>query len=245
VLQGVREAASDFGHDILLHTDRCDEDVRRALSRMLGGLVDGVVIVPVKHDLMAEGLAASHLPTIAMGNPYPGLPCVHADSAYGMRLVVEHVLQKGHRSIAYFGRQGVPLAADEERVGVVRKVLAEAGIPLGEDRIIPLTDPGQIPLEAFWAMRPRPTAVVCFNDYRAGLLLEECRKQGIRVPEDLAIAGFDGAPEAPGGRQITTFTVDNEGIYRKTIELLIELIEGKAVPADTVVKGRFTEGNTT
>ncbi len=246
LIRTIRDAASESGLDILLHHHRSDEDARTAVSRMCGGLVDGVVIVPAMEDVVAAGLASSHVRAIALDDPYPGLPCVRCDSASGMEMLAEHVLSRGHRSVAYFDRSGAPVFAAVERLAALRRTLAKQGVELPEHRILRLENPSLVEASQFLAMDPKPSVVFCFNEVRATALLRSCERSGIRVPEDLAITGFDGDGGAPtpNVRTITSFDVGKTTTSRLAIKLLCDLIDGGAVAAETLTQGKLVLGDT-
>src|SRR5690606_8465258 len=101
-------------------------------------------------------------------------------------------------------------------------------------------------LHEILSMTPRPTAVCCWNDMTAYNIWRECQQHGIRVPEDLAIVGFDGffcrkclAP------RLTTIGVPWGEIAETASQLLVEQIQGKSVPPETVLPVDLIMGNTT
>ncbi len=99
-----------------------------------------------------------------------------------------------------------------------------------------------------WLDQPRqnrPTAAVCWNDQTAYNLREDCHRRGLRVPEDLAIAGFDGLPppHVPNQR-LTTIRAPWIEVASTAISLLTRRIEGEAIPHETVLPVEFITGDT-
>jgi DNA-binding LacI/PurR family transcriptional regulator len=97
-------------------------------------------------------------------------------------------------------------------------------------------------------LRPRderPTAVICWNDEFAYMLLDFCADNGIRVPGDLAVIGFDGAHTFPTPRQrLTTVFVPWSDLAETAVCSLVDMREGKAVPKQTFLPIHLQAGDT-
>ena len=161
----------------------------------------------------------------------PGLevPCVVSTNRRGARMVADHVLQNGHRRVAIVA--GPPsLWTAGQRMSGYREALAAAAI-----------DPDSVPVVAgdyhqqsgYEAARillgvpaaERPTALICANDLMAVGVMLYCRDQGIAVPRDVSICGFDDIPLAslvePG---LTSVDQGAEQLGRSACRLLLRLI---------------------
>lgn len=125
--------------------------------------------------------------------PPPDIAAVSAAHFSGARAVADHLIGLGHRDIGVIAGPEEWLASDARLAGH-RAALAQAGILLTPGRlrhIEPTTAEGRQAAADLLDSAPRPTAMVCFNDKVAVGTLQAARERGLRVPADLAIAGFD------------------------------------------------------
>lgn len=246
VVQDVREGCSNFGYDLLLHHDRKEEDVEVALSRIMGGLVDGVIINPMVEDTMATGLAKSHVPTVAIDNEFEGLRSVMSDGRAGIRMIVEHLCNLGHQTFAYINRSGRTLYAEIERREEIKAALAARGFHLHEANIFGCHQVDQDCLDWYLALEPKPTAVICFNDMRAHRFVELLTSKGVRVPAEVSVTGFDGKLFPESNFRLTTYEVSHEKICENAVLALLELMAQRQPDEGLfLVPGRFIDGSTT
>ena len=178
-----------------------------------------------------EFLEREGIPFVVLGNPVtrPGVPFVAPDNRAGAIAVVEHLIELGHKRIAYISRSDVPENSAQRFEGY-RQALAEAGLPFDEGLV---TDVPYAPYAGMGAMRhllelPQPpTAVFAYNDHVAIDGSQMAVQLGLRIPEDVAIAGFDNIPSALIARPALT-TVDQPQMQMgmRALELLLALIDG-------------------
>ncbi|MCP2196544.1 transcriptional regulator, LacI family [Lentzea flava] len=125
--------------------------------------------------------------------PPPDIAAVSAAHSSGARAVADHLIGLGHRDIGVIAGPEEWLAGDARLAGH-RAALAKAGVLLTADRlrhVEPTTAHGKRAAAELLDLSPRPTAIVCFNDKVAVGTLQAARERGLRVPEDLSVAGFD------------------------------------------------------
>lgn len=125
--------------------------------------------------------------------PPPDIAAVSAAHSSGARAIADHLIGLGHRDIAVIAGPEEWLAGDARLAGH-RAALAKAGVLLTPDRlrhVEPTTAHGRRAAAELLDLSPRPTAIVCFNDKVAVGTLQAARERGLRVPEDLSVAGFD------------------------------------------------------
>ena len=201
VIRGLDAAARRHRYHLLVSSTHADADELAALLRAMRGRVDGLVLM--SPDVDAEALAA-HLPD---GLPVVLLNCAAADGAAaaiavdnlgGASAIVRHLVALGHRRIALLAGAERNLDAQERRRGY-RAALAEAGIvpPPGYEVVGDFSEAGgHAAAERLLALDPRPTAVFAANDAMAIGALSALRAAGVRVPDDIAVAGFDDIPLA-------------------------------------------------
>jgi LacI family transcriptional regulator len=205
VMHGVTDAAIRLGYDVLLHT-RQPQDTGRPGSRadplaaevatLTDGRVDGALLLRDIDDGLAGALHARRLPTVLMFTHADDAAIwyVDCDNVAGAILGTEHLIALGHRRIVHLAGSERSGAARDRQVGY-RRAMADAGIDPAPDWIIEITYGGAdfAPVLGLFD-RPsesRPTAVFAWSDDVAITLMSLLRARGLRVPDDVAIVGFD------------------------------------------------------
>ncbi len=167
---------------------------------------------------------------------------VISDSYYGAYYLTNYLLEKGHRKIAYVGTLLATGSITDRYFGYV-KALLEHGIRPREDWLLSDRDKdsGRIREELLRLPADMPTAFFCNCDLTAGMLIQKLREKGYRVPEDIAVAGFDNYIY-PGSCDvgITTYEVNLAGMASQAVSILIGRMEKDPESCKThVVGGRL------
>jgi LacI family transcriptional regulator len=155
-----------------------------------------ILILPPEDGEALIALSRTGFPFVVVDPrtpPPPDIAAVSAAHVSGARAVADHLIGHGHRDIGVIAGPEEWLASDARLAGH-RAALAQAGVLLTADRlrhIEPTTAEGRRAAADLLDGTPRPTAIVCFNDKVAVGTLQAARERGLRVPEDLSIAGFD------------------------------------------------------
>lgn len=210
-------------------------------------LVDGMVLHP--ESLSPDELArhAADTPIVLIGEedsaPVQGaaaLPKVTdsivGDSVQASRDLTEHLLSTGRRRIAVLGLGlDSDLSTSRYRFEGYAQALRAAGLPVLDELVLPLDHlnrrDGATATDAVLGLRERPDAVICFNDVVAIGLLGGLHAAGIRVPEQIAVAGFDDIDEASYSvPPLTTIAWDKRTIAETAIRLLAERQAGDTSP---------------
>jgi DNA-binding LacI/PurR family transcriptional regulator len=204
VVAGLDAVLRPAGVDMLLHPVP-DAEARAAFFGSLPGRrhVDALVVVAL--PLAAAEVAvlkATELPVGCVGVLVPGLAGVAIDEHAAGCEVTDHLLDAGHRRVALVGGdprepQGFT-AARQRRLGY-RYALNSRGIIVDEGLDVPgywTTRGGVEAARRLLALPDPPTAVFALSDEMAVGVLHEVRGRGLRVPEDVAVAGFDNHPDA-------------------------------------------------
>lgn len=236
VTEGVERAASE--RDVLVvlcAPDATERPVSHHAMLLRSQRLDGVVYLSgtgTSPSLILE-LAGSG-PVVLVDERISGfdLPSVVSDCRRGAREVAAHVLEQGHTRLAIIGGPEVLWTA-EQRLAGYREAIAAAG--LDPDAIPVLAgdyrqQSGRELAERVLAGPParRPTALLCANDLMAIGALQFCRSTGLRVPEDVSLAGFDDVPMAalltPA---LTTVSQPARDMGYRAASLLFELLAGE------------------
>jgi LacI family transcriptional regulator len=232
VARGVEDVAEGADLSVFLcNSDQRGKRERSYLTRLEGQRVQGVLITPVDpDDPIFDDLAQRGTPVVIVDRARAGsMTCsVSVDDVLGGRLAADHLLDLGHERIAFVG--------GPERIGQVRdrregawRALAAAG-RAPEDLVMVRTDAlsvaegrGAGARIAGMSRKVRPTAAVCANDLLALGLLQECVTLGIRVPDDLAIVGYDDIDFAAAATvPLTSVRQPRRELGRTAAELLID-----------------------
>jgi DNA-binding LacI/PurR family transcriptional regulator len=243
-LSGVEEAAR--AEDYLVSTvalrTQTNETLAHALAHLGEWGVEGAVaIVPRRESVAALAGVRQPFPVVTVeGGHELAIPGVSVDQHLGARLVTEHLLAAGHRTVWHVAGPQDWLEA-EARLAGWRATLADAGVsappPLFGDWS-PLSGyrAGQELAGRRLGARGRDgelTAVFVANDQMALGVLRAFREAGVRVPADVAVAGFDDIPEAEFfAPPLTTVRQDFAEVGRASIRLLLDRIEGVPAPRD-------------
>lgn len=189
IIRGAEQAASAEDYTLLVadvHESAVAE--RKALDRALP-LVEGVVLGTSRMSDSAIRVAAKQRPTVVLNRVLTGIPSVVTDNARGMRRAVEHLGELGHRTIAYAAGPEASWA-DGMRWRAMREAAHE--LDLRVLRLGPFEPTLGGGLAAAPAVVQSPaTAVVAYNDLIAIGLMQGLARDGVRVPQDLSVVGFD------------------------------------------------------
>ena len=205
-----------------------------ALRTVTGDQVDGAVVVSLEpSDDELRRLQPAR--TVFIDAQIDGFPCVFSDDREGGRLATRHLLQLGHRKIAFVGDReetGFTSPSANRRLGFL-DALTEAGLDAqpGYERLgNPGRDSARDMTIDLLAGDDRPTAVFAAYDTQAFGVIEATRKLGLRIPEDISVVGFDDI-EMAGHVGLTTVRQPLEDSGARAAEILIELLDGeKAEP---------------
>lgn len=240
LLRGCTQALARHDIPLLLMLAGSRQEQRRITRYVTAGHVDGVLLVSSHTgDPVAEELVAAGVPVVACGKP-PGrggggrLSHVAADDRGGARDMVRHLLDAGRRRIGTVtGPQDTP--GGVERLAGYREVLAEAGLP-ADDELVATGDysreGGAAATERLLARRPELDALFVASDLMAQGALAVLERAGRRVPEDVAVGGFDDSAVAVRVRPaLTTIRQPWDRISAEMVRVLLARIGGEAASA--------------
>jgi len=234
LLRGCTQALA--AHDVpLLLMLAATEDERRRITRYItAGHVDGVLLVSSHSgDPIAQELREAGVPLVACGKPIgigSKVSYVAADDRDGARDMVRHLLALGRRRVGVVtGPLDTP--GGVERLAGYREVLAEAGIAYDE-RLVVSGDysraSGEAGARALLERVPDVDAVFVASDLMAQGVLTALRESGRRVPQDVAVGGFDDSPAAVAASPaLTTIRQPWDRISSEMVRVLLAQIGGE------------------
>jgi len=195
LLQGATREAGRAGCRLVVHHAPHTEMEAAIGSLMREAPVRGVVFASFGEEKLVRRTLGLGLPVVLLDHDLhlPKISTVREDSRQGTALSVAHLVRLGHRRIAYAHWHLAEL--NPWRIQGYRQGLREARLPRRRDLELSaeLTGPGADALvDQVLALRPVPTALICFNNSLARLVIEQLRRRGVMVPEHLSVVGIGG-----------------------------------------------------
>ena len=234
VMLGVEQAAIQQGFHVLLKPIDPNEAGGYA-SLIRENHVDGILLSgPRQDDTALVRLHEEGVPIMLMGQlPDTAIPFVDVDAAAGAQAAVGHLISLGHRRIGMITNAPLTYTSAQQRRTGYRQALLAAGLPFDESLI---QEGNYTPSSGFEAMSelleisPRVTAVFVASDVVAMGALLAIKRAGLRIPQDMAVAGFDDIPLAEYfDPPLTTVHLPAYGLGWAAGERLIRLIRGEGL----------------
>lgn len=244
ILRGVGAAISDTEMQLLLIFAGSDRERERLAQYLAAHRVDGVLLVSVHaDDPLPDLLAQLEIPAVISGprSAAETLTSVDADNYGGGRQAVEHLLSRGRRKVAHItGRLDVYGA--QRRVDGYREALEAAGHEVDEALIEPgdfTEEGGRRAMTRLLARRPDLDAVFAGSDVTAAGARQVLREQGRRIPEDVALVGYDDSAIARHmDPPLTSVRQPIVEMGRAMIDLLLEEVADRRPTASRVLERR-------
>ncbi|MEO5737074.1 MAG: LacI family DNA-binding transcriptional regulator [Variovorax sp.] len=233
-LQGIAQAAAAGGYAILPVTTGYEiEQEERAVNQLIADNVAGMILVVSNPSSSAalQRLNAATVPYVLAYNMHPAHPCVSVDSEGASAEVVAHLVRLGHRRIAMVS--GTLAASDraQQRYRGYLQGMADAGLSTPPLLEVPFVETAVEALRHYLQKTLRPTALFCSNDLLAIRSIRAAHQSGLRVPQDLAVVGFDGIAL---GEDLTpalsTVAQPNHDIGRYSVEWLLRSLDDGTPP---------------
>ncbi len=242
-IAGLGDAATSHNLDLLISTAAPDTaDEQRIFTRWVQSRqVDGIVLSRLRlRDWRVKYLAQNDFAFVAHGRTRLRIdfPYIEVDARAGFLQLVEHLVQSGHRSIAYIGAPtGFTLQA--ERFAGYQEGLAKAGIPFDETLAVEsdfTRGGGYQSAQALLARRNPPTAIIGVNDLTAIGAMRAARERGLVVGRDIAIAGYDGTDDSEHTEPpLTTLKQPIYDTAHRLVEMLLQRVAGELIPEPHVL----------
>lgn len=234
LLRGCTQALAAHDIPLLLMLAGTKDERRRITRYITAGHVDGVLLVSSHSgDPVAEELRAAGVPLVACGKPIgigSKVSYVAADDRDGARDMVRHLLSLGRRRIGVVtGPLDTP--GGVERLAGYREVLTEAGVAVDENLVASgdySRASGEAAAEQLLSAAPDMDAVFVASDLMALGVLAALGRAGRRVPEDVAVGGFDDSPAAVAGHPaLTTIRQPWDRISSEMVRVLLAQVGGE------------------
>lgn len=251
VVQGVEDTAQKNGYSVILASSASDVQRELAAVEMLRAKrVDTVIVISSRVGaLYLEHLERIGVPLVLVNSHSEQSGrytfSVSVDNRHGGHLATTHLLQLGHRRVAYVA--GLADHSDDAgRMAGYRQALEEVGLAFDPRLVIPGNgglEGGERAFRALTALTNPPTAAFCYNDMTAMGIIAAARRARLTVPDDLSVVGFDDIPVAARfSPALTTLAQPQRGMGRQAMDMALALIaagEATAPFANIVIQGEL------
>jgi DNA-binding LacI/PurR family transcriptional regulator len=198
LVSAVEDAARERAYSVLLADGRRDpereiESLEVLAEREVDGLIIASTTLTLRHQARIREVPCPVV-IINSESTVSAVPAVVSDNVSGGRLAAEHLLDQGHRRMAYLAAPSVDDWAVHERLGGVRAALWARGLGRGTLTIVPAApgvDGGALAAVMAMAAESTVSALICSSDLTAIGAVRGLRSLGLRVPQDVSVVGFD------------------------------------------------------
>lgn len=247
VVSGVERVAATEGYAVLL-CDARETPPTRHLEALQARQVDGVILDASGAASIPEETLSGSENVVLVDEPTGRRPGVASDATEAGRLAADHLLELGHRRIAFIGPAADSYTFRMRERGFVSALHgAELALPSSRlRRALASVAGGQAAMRELLAQDPRPTAVFCANDLVALGALKACLTAGVNVPGEISIVGCDDIEMARVVTpELTTVRIPARGLGALAARLLLQrldetrtrAISNRPLPVQLIVRG--------
>ena len=248
LIQGISSASNAAGNTLSLFIFQNEEEEAALYPRVVkSGVLDGLILTATRmSDPLLARMAVGEIPLVIVGRPdVDGVSYVDVDNRGGASRAAIHLADLGHKRIGLIGAP-VTTTAGVDRLSGFVEGLALRGLGLHPDLRADGDFSGESGYRAMQRLIPnRPDAVFAASDTMAAGALRALHEAGIRVPEDIALMGFDGLPASE--RAVPPLTTIRQPVSEtgaRAVQMLNGLISGELhrphveiMPVELVVRG--------
>ncbi len=240
LLRGLDDTVQEYGYLLMVSAwHRNAQEFRAALQSMYRRVDGLLVMAPGLTTALESELIEEGCPVVCINTPVTEGQCdvFNFDNYGGMYALTRHLVERGHTRIAFITGPNTERDAQDRLHGY-----RDAVTHCGGDQSKKLEFAGNFSVECGYEaaskildMDPRPTAIIGANDQSAQGALRHLLYSGIRIPEDISVAGFDGIPSTRYSTPtLTTVHVPIRGIAVRAIHHLLRLLSNEKSPGGHV-----------
>ena len=231
-LRGVAAALSRAKYELMIYTVDSVEHLRGYIASIpISRNVDGLIIMSLTiEDKDARRLHDNGIETVLIESCHPQLNCICIDDVRGGMLAARHLIEKGHTRIGFLGdiepAERYAIRPVKSRLLGFKRALEEAGLSLPRSYVMqaPYSRAGaEQAAQALLNLPRRPTAIFAASDIQAVSIMKVARRFDVKIPEDLAIVGFDDIDLAEV-MDLTTICQNLDESGRLAAEILVSRI---------------------
>ena len=233
------QALADEGQFGILEMLSPEAEAALTLPHLLSGRhVDALVLLGQPSKAYRQMITKQETPVFFLDfyDPLINIEAVVGDNFCGAARLTNHLIERGHRDIGFVGYVRATSSIMERYTGYASAMIL-AGLPLRRDLLFKdRDDEGNfLPLVL---PENRPTALVCHCDEAAARVIEQLQAQGIRVPEDISVTGYDDfQPGGPAPVALTTFRTDRKAMVQAVVRMVMARCSDVKIPQGRVIIG--------
>ncbi len=253
ILRGAESVLRHSGYSLIFCHSEGDLKLEQAqIERLQHEGVGGLILFPVAaagESAILTHMLRPHLPVVIIDRRLPHVPASHvvAHNSGGAYQAVKHLVALGHQRIACVSLPERPSSIEERIRGYEQALRDERLLPLAtvslaigkhtaQDSVPRYTPEELAPIDQLLAVHEPPTALFCVNDFIALGVMQHLLARGVRIPQDLAIPGFDDIALAPYMPvPLTTMAQPKYEIGAHAAQLLLDHIAGIVEPQREIV----------
>jgi DNA-binding LacI/PurR family transcriptional regulator len=251
IISGVDEVADEHGYSVVLADSQADPEREVRVVRTFNERrVDAIIVMSSRVGARYISLLTERKVPIVLVNNQRHDDFVHAVTINNVEasfLAVRHLIDLGHRRIAYLGNQS-GVYSDPERFSGYRQAMADSNVPFHSDLVVHCDytpKAAGVGVNKLLSLKNPPTAIFCYNDLFALGVLHGVRGHA-RVPQDLSVVGFDdlffaALLEPP----LTTIRQPKKEMGRLAMELALKLLNGEHAARSIHIKGKLVVRSST
>jgi DNA-binding LacI/PurR family transcriptional regulator len=233
ILEGIEEVIQSSGYSLFIaaaHRDPGRE--REIVQAMVEHRADGVIICSTSFsEERSRPFLQNGVPIVVVNNQAVEefRYSIYHDDVDGMRQVTRHLIELGHKGLAYIGNSASGRTTKDRLTGF-RQEMKSAALPIPAEYLYDAssggTEDGELAAKYFLSLSERPTGLVCYNDLIAIGMMKGLQQAGLRIPEDVSITGFDNIIfSAYTNPPLTTLDQPKRFIGAEAARLLLELLD--------------------
>lgn len=246
IIRGIQDQLRSAGYlCVIISADWDPEAERQAIRDLVSRSIDGIVFSETWHNAPLESLDIASKPYVFVHRQFaaPGQYSTIPDERYGAHLATSHLVELGHQRIGYINGPE-HYYASALRLDGYRDELAMAGIefdPALVERGDWGLESGYIAMQRLLVLKPRMTALFAGNDLMAAGAIYALQDAGLRVPEDVAVVGYDDREISRTFRpRLTTVTLPCYEMGEAAAQMLLDsMAEKRETAAEVQVRGRL------
>ena len=250
MLNSFRQEAERRGYDITFISGSMGPASTSYLQHARYRGMDGVAVICADfYDPLVQELFTSDLPTVSLDHTFNNRTAVLSDNMRGLESLVRYVYGKGHRRIAYI--HGNRTAVTESRLTGFYRACEALGLRIPDEYIVEGVYHEPVSCykatKRLLALPERPSCILFSDDYAYIGGINAIYEEGLRVPEGISVAGYDGIHMAKMvSPRLTTWQQNTPDLGRIAAEQLVEQIEHPRTtpPKHITVQGQLLEGET-
>ena len=237
VLHGIEDVIQAEGYSLFLAASNRDIQREKAIIRTMSEhRVDGVIIcfteVGEEHQQQLKQLGVTSVLINNQASHSPSPNAVGHDDIYGCRLITRHLIELGHKRVAYVGNANAGRTTVDRQHGYLQEMeIADLFVSLEYILEAPngLPDGGVTAGNHLLSLLQPPTAVVCYNDLVAIGMIQAWQQAGYKIPDDCSITGFDNIEiSAYISPSLTTFNQPRYELGYEAAQMVLRLLDTNA-----------------